>query len=243
VTNEIANLAAALGGIDAIQVMRGVHLDRRWNPIRNDGSRVNPQILTYLFPGCGFGGSCFPKDVLALATQGRQVGLPMHVLHSVLKVNEEQPKQVLRLLAEGLGDLREKKIAVLGLAFKPGTDDIRHSPSLTIIRELVAQGAQLSAADPVAHVNARTALGSLAVGVFPDWQHAVRDADAVAIVTAWDEYRNLPPQNLRNLMRGDLIVDARRILPSGRFRHAFRVFKIGHVPRPLRPFRDDNSPG
>jgi UDPglucose 6-dehydrogenase len=94
--NEIANLAAAVGGIDAMDVMAGVHLDKRWNPILTPGrwhnsGRANPKILTYLIPGCGFGGSCFPKDVQALRSQGEAVGLKMDMLNAVLSVNDAQP--------------------------------------------------------------------------------------------------------------------------------------------------------
>src|SRR5262249_43928434 len=93
--NEIANVAAALGGIDVMDVLRGVHLDKRWNPILADGRRTMPHILTYLVPGCGFGGSCFPKDVQALRSLGRERGLPMWMLNAVLAVNDEQACQVI----------------------------------------------------------------------------------------------------------------------------------------------------
>jgi UDPglucose 6-dehydrogenase len=97
--NEIANLAAAVGGIDVMDVMAGVHLDKRWNPILGQGRvRANPKILTYLIPGCGFGGSCFPKDVQALRSQGEQVGLKMEMLNAVLSVNDRQPGQVRDIL-------------------------------------------------------------------------------------------------------------------------------------------------
>jgi UDPglucose 6-dehydrogenase len=231
VTNEIANLAAALGGIDAATVMQGVHLDHRWNPLNAEGQRVNPKILDFLFPGCGFGGSCFPKDVQALVAQGQSIGLPMHVLASVLRTNEEQPLEIVRLLSQGLGDLAGKRIAILGLSFKPESDDMRQSVSLPIIRALLGKGAQVSAADPVAHLRAREALGSLLIPLSADWRLAVRDVDAVALVTAWNEYRFLPAAELRRLMRGDLIVDGRGISSSLESSGLFRIIKIGFTPR------------
>ena len=230
VTNEIANLATALGGIDAVEVMRGVHLDRRWNPFCSDGQRANPGILTYLFPGCGFGGSCLPKDVEALVAQGKQLGLPMWVLDSVLRTNNEQPMQVIHLLTQGLRDLRGKRIAVLGLAFKPGTDDVRQSPSLTIIRELLVRGAYVTAADPVAHQKAQEVLAPSLVSIHADWREAVQGAHAVVLVTGWDEYRTISPTELKNLMSGDVIVDARLILSDSEFAAQFRVYKIGYAP-------------
>ena len=126
--NEIANLSAAVGGIDIMDVVRGVALDKRWSPVV-DGKRVSPPILDYLIPGCGFGGSCFPKDVKALRSQGRNLGLEMSLLNSVLEVNDAQPDQVVRILESHLGDLAGRRVLVLGLAFKPGTDDVRESAS------------------------------------------------------------------------------------------------------------------
>lgn len=229
VANEIANLAAALGGIDGVEVMRGVHLDRRWNPLGSDGSRISPEILTYLLPGCGFGGSCLPKDVEALVAQGRQLGLPMRILDAVHKTNDEQPLQVVRFLMEGLGNLCGKRVAILGLAFKPNTDDVRQSPALTIVRELLAKGAHVAAADPVAHQNAKKVLGQSAA-IHTDWRDAARDAHAVVVVTGWDEYRTMLPAELKSLMSGDVIVDTRRILSAGDFTTHFRVYKIGCEP-------------
>ena len=118
--NEIANLAAAIGGIDIMDVVKGLHLDKRWNPILPNGKRAEPEILTYLIPGCGFGGSCFPKDVQALRAQGEQLGLPMRLLNAVLEINDAQPEQVVAILHEELHGLGGRNILVLGLAFKPG---------------------------------------------------------------------------------------------------------------------------
>jgi len=228
--NEIANLATKLGNIDIIQVMQALHLDRRWNPKSPDGGRINPGILSYLMPGCGFGGSCFPKDIQALAAQGKQVGLPMRILEAVLQVNEEQPFRIVDLLLQGLGSFNGKRIAVLGLAFKPETDDIRHSPAIPIIEKLVEMGAQVVAADPVAHKKAEEVLSDKGVLIFDEWKAAVRGADAVAIITAWDEYRNIAPEQLKSLMRGNLIVDGRNICTHLKLYKELRTYSIGCVP-------------
>ena len=148
-SNEIGNLCAAVGGIDVLEVMKGVHLDKRLSPILSTGERITPAFVTYLEAGCGFGGSCFPKDLKALVAHGRNAGLPMRLLEAVVQVNESQPKQVLTLLRRQFPALKGVRVSVLGLAFKPGTDDIRESPALPVVRELLAEGAVVTAYDPV----------------------------------------------------------------------------------------------
>src|ERR1041384_861591 len=133
--NELANVAGALGGIDVMDVVTAIRLDRRWNPITEKG-RLSPGILSYFVPGCGFGGSCLPKDTRALRSQGVKKGLPMHLLSAISEINEAQPLQVIELLQREVPDLSKRTILILGLAFKPETDDIRESASLKIVRSL-----------------------------------------------------------------------------------------------------------
>ena len=215
--NELANLCAAIGGIDVLEVMAGVHLDRRWNPLDSAGRRVNPGILSYLLPGCGFGGSCFPKDVQALRSLGRERGLAMAVLQGVLEVNEGQPSQVVALLESKLKPLAGKKVLVLGLAFKPDTDDVRESASLVIVRELAAQGCAVTAHDPVAGENARRELAGTGFALTADWRSAVGGADAVVVATKWPEYVGLKSAALAGAMKGKVVVDARRMFAPGDF--------------------------
>ena len=151
-TNELANLAFALGGIDIMDVVKGVQLDKRWNPIIN-GSRTNPEILRYLIPGCGFGGSCFTKDINALKSQGKSLGVKMSVADSILDTNNDQPYQVVKILESEFKNLFKKKILILGLAFKPETDDVRESPTIKIVTDLLRKKALVSAHDPVAVEN------------------------------------------------------------------------------------------
>jgi UDPglucose 6-dehydrogenase/GDP-mannose 6-dehydrogenase len=215
--NELANLAAALGAVDIMQVMEVIHLDRRWNPILPGVGRVRPDILTYLVPGCGFGGSCFPKDVQALRTQGREFGLRMTLLQSVLDINEAQPLQVAAILKQHFESLRDLHILVLGLAFKPGTDDVRESPARPIIAGLLNEGARISSHDPVAATAAGKAWPELPLGIVCEWEAALAAADAVCIVTPWPEYRRLrAPENLACL-RGKCLFDARRMLQPSEF--------------------------
>lgn len=206
--NEIANLADAVGGIDVMDVVRAIHLDRRWNPITENG-RIAPSILSYLVPGCGFGGSCLPKDLRALRSQGVGKGLPMHLVNAVSAVNDSQPLQVIEIIEREVQTLSKQTILVLGLAFKPGTDDVRQSASLTIIRSLLEKEAHVVAHDPVAIDNFKAALGVTAelVTFVQDWTSSVAAADVIIVATAWPEYLELAQINLA----GKVLFDARRM--------------------------------
>jgi UDPglucose 6-dehydrogenase/GDP-mannose 6-dehydrogenase len=222
--NEIANLAAAIGNIDTLDVVRGIGLDKRWNPIV-DGRRANPQILTYLIPGCGFGGSCFPKDVQALRSQGEAIGLQMRMLNAILDVNTAQPLQVIEALErycqEGLGGA---KVLLLGLAFKSDTDDVRESASLRIAEALVERNVAIAAHDPVAAENFKRLLGSSArkMTFVENWKDKVSESDVIIIATKWPEYEALSDMNLN----GKLLFDARRLLSKDHANGA-RYLSIG----------------
>jgi UDPglucose 6-dehydrogenase len=213
--NEIANLAAALGGVDAMDVLAGVRLDKRWNPILPDGSRANPAILTYLVPGCGFGGSCFPKDVQALRSHGERLNLPMHMLNAVLDVNDVQAEQVIEILRRAIPGLKAKRALVLGLAFKPGTDDVRESASLKIVGRLAAEAGKVVANDPIAIENFQAALGALAEKITfePSWRDEIANADIIVVATAWPEYQSLADHDLS----GKIVFDARRAFAPDQF--------------------------
>ena len=217
--NEIANLAATLGNIDVMDVVQGVHLDRRWSPIRGD-IRTTPGILSYLMPGCGFGGSCLPKDVQALRSQGMQMGLPMHVLNAVLNVNDSQPYQVVEIIQREIPNLASKTVMVLGLAFKPGTNDVRESASLKIVQALFEIGAHLILHDPVAMDNFKAALGATASSVtfVDEWTEHVAATDIIIVATCWPEYKKVAQLDLT----GKVLFDARRMFKpstvnSGRY--------------------------
>ena len=208
-SNEIGNLCTEVG-VDAIEAMHGMHLDKRFMPILEDGRRVKPGFISYLEAGCGFGGSCFPKDVKALIAYGEDTGRPMPLLRSVIDINHDQPDRMLDMLARHYPDLAGVRVAVLGVAFKPGTDDIRESPALPIIEKLMAAGADVTAFDPTAEEEARKVFGDRLA--FADTlEAAVRTADAVMIVTRWEAYNALP-----GLLAGredqPLVIDGRRML-------------------------------
>lgn len=228
--NEIANVAAALGGVDVMDVMQGVHLDKRWNPILPDGRRAQPQILSYLVPGCGFGGSCFPKDVQALRSQGESLGVPMQILNGVLAVNDAQPSQIVRLLQRRWNSLHGRRVLVLGLAFKPDTDDVRESASRKIMMALQAEGALISAHDPIAAANARREWPELAVDYISDWEADIVSAEAIVVATRWPEYNRLQDVAHSGGLKGKTVVDARRFFSLGTL-PSTAYHAIGFTPR------------
>ncbi len=215
-SNEIANLATAIGGIDIRDVMKGVHLDYRLNPVV-DGKRVNPGILSYLEAGCGFGGSCFPKDVKALAAFAHRKGMGQGILDQITMVNEAQPLKVAGLITNRLGDIKGKNIAVLGLAFKPDTDDTRESPSIPLVRELLRQGARVTAHDPIVSAEFNKYPGCETLAHAPSWREAVRGTEAAVIMTRWEQFREITAPELAALMKQPFLVDTRRMLKKEHF--------------------------
>jgi len=210
--NELANFAGALGGIDMTDVLEGVSLDRRWSPILEDGRRIRPDILSYLVPGCGFGGSCFPKDVQAIRSRGNEVNCDMQLLDAVLDINSKQPGELVTLWTREEPELKGKKALVLGLAFKEETDDVRESPARPIISSLLRQGVSVKAHDPVAMPNAQRAWTELDFECISDWRNALEDADAIFVITRWQEYRELAQYGSKPALAGKVILDARRLL-------------------------------
>jgi len=191
--NEIANVCELVGA-DVVDVAKGVGLDHRLGP-------------HFLRAGIGFGGSCFPKDVSALKQLAGNEGYPFMLLHAVWEVNELQKRRVVQKLQKHLGALRGKKIALLGLAFKPNTDDMREAPSRVIAYRLLAEGATVRAWDPVARPADFTGI-ELCDTVLD----AVRDVDAAVIVTEWPELATLASPEVRDAMARPLIIDGRNLL-------------------------------
>jgi UDPglucose 6-dehydrogenase/GDP-mannose 6-dehydrogenase len=214
-SNEIGRLCGAVGDVDVADVMRGVHAAAYFTPRDKDGTTHRAPITGFLDAGCGFGGSCLPKDVTALVAQGRGHGLDMPLLASVLRINQEQPAQTLALVRKHYPDLKDRRVAVLGLAFKPDTDDLRESPAFPIVRDLVAAGAQVKAYDPIARPEDHPALrGATLAGNLDD---ALRGADIVIHVTKWREFQDLGAR-LRKLGADPLVVDGRRNLDPREFK-------------------------
>jgi UDPglucose 6-dehydrogenase len=209
--NEIGNLAAALGDIDVADVMRGVHSSNYLSPRLADATRVRAPITAFLEAGCGFGGSCLPKDVGALISHGTEAGASMRLLQAVIDTNSGQPARLVDLARAGLGTLEGKRITVLGLAFKPDTDDLRESPAFPIIDQLLGEGAIVTAHDPVAMAPARQRINGQRVHFVEPLEQAIEAADAVLIVTRWDQFKALP-EIIAARAKQPLVVDGRRML-------------------------------
>ena len=210
-SNEIGNLCSAIGDVDVLDVMRGVHLDKRLSPILEDGRRIKPTFTTYLEAGCGFGGSCFPKDVKALISYGKKVGNSMQILDAVMSVNAAQPLKVIASLQKHFPCLKGVRVAVLGLAFKPGTDDVRESPSISIIKELLTQQALVKVFDPAAQNEARKIFSNGSVNFAENLAEAVSEAQAILLLTRWPEFEALPDL-ISTLKEPPILIDARRML-------------------------------
>lgn len=204
-SNEIANVCAALPGVDARDVWAGIHLDRRFSS-RVAADRAG--IVEYLWHGVGFGGSCLGKDVVALQAVAGDLQVPAPILAAVVETNRLQPERLVELLAEEIA-LDGARVAVLGLAFKPGTDDVRESPAIPIVATMAARGADVVATDPVA-LDVAAASGSFAAAtLLPTWQAALEGADACCLVTGWPEYTALAPAEFVRTMRRPIVVDGR----------------------------------
>lgn len=215
--NDVANLCQAVGA-DVNMVRKGIGAD----------SRIGNK---FLYPGCGYGGSCFPKDVKALVHSAAQHGCRMEVLEAVERVNDKQKRILFDKLALHFGGaeaLRGKRIALWGLAFKPGTDDMREAPSLVLISQLKEAGAEVVAYDPVAMDEAKRRLGADTIAYASDAYGAVLDADALVLLTEWKEFRLPNWEVVKRAMRGNVVVDGRNIFDAAELRQlGFGYYGIG----------------
>ena len=216
-SNEIANICALTQDVDVKEVMQGVHLDKRLNPVLDGDSRVNPGILSYLEAGCGFGGSCFPKDVKTLISYADGKGEECKLLRSVMEINREQPGKLIQLLRKHNISFRNLKVGVLGLTFKPDTDDLRESPAIPVIASLLQEGVYVKAYDPVAKEGAKKLFGTTNIEYPDSVKETLLGVDAVILITRWKEFDNL---NLLvdELQTQPLIIDGRRMLDRKAFK-------------------------
>lgn len=207
--NQMANLAEAVGA-DIHDIAKAMGMD----------GRISPK---YLHPGPGFGGSCFPKDIKALVKMGEKHNVNMSLVREVIHANEQQKQLMIKKLKGLIGDLTGKTIAVLGLAFKAETDDVRASPAITIVDGLLKQGCHINAQDPLAMQNFRQ--------VFPNIKYcrdeydALKKADALIICTEWNEYRNLDLEIAKKNMKGNVILDTRNLLNKTQVQECGFIYK------------------
>lgn len=226
-SNEIAAICEATPGTDVEQVMDGLHLDRRLNCTVDD-KRYSPSILTYLRAGCGFGGSCLPKDITALEKFGRSKGIKAPLLEAVLAVNRNRPAALISMAESALGDLNNKTIAVLGLAFKPGTDDLRDSPALALIDLLKKKNAVIRGYDPF--ISSLPPNGT-AISVCKSASEALRGADAAVIASGLPELATLNWSALASEMRRPLVIDGRSVLRRAKLPPSIEYIRIGQASR------------
>jgi UDPglucose 6-dehydrogenase/GDP-mannose 6-dehydrogenase len=218
-SNEISNICESIGGIDALDVFNGLKLDKRI-ALKRYKKDVYPGLIQYLKPGCGFGGSCFPKDVKALLTHSKKNSYQPDILEAILKVNELQPAKMVKKLEDSLGNLNKKKIAVLGIAFKPETDDIRESPAISIIKLLLGKGAIVVAVDPEALSNTAKEIDDKNLILAENYTDALKDAEGALLVTSWEEYKNIKACEFKSLMNIPLVVDGRRVYDKSKMYNA-----------------------
>src|SRR5215204_2603087 len=210
--NEIANLCDAIG-CDVHDVARGMGMDNRIG-------------RKFLHPGPGYGGSCFPKDTRALTTVADQFGVETRIVDAVIEANERQRDAMIPKIEKLVGDLNGKKIGVLGLSFKPETDDMRESPAIEIIHTMIARGATVRAFDPVAMEEAKHFLDGLEYA--SDEYEALRGADVLVIVTEWNQFRALDMDRVKSLLKSPKIVDLRNIYePDDMREQGFEYVGVG----------------
>ncbi len=211
--NEVANLCEVVGG-DVDHVRKAIGSDRRIG-------------TSFLFPGCGYGGSCFPKDVQAMIRFAADAGYQFKILQSVDEVNKAQKSRLFAKMKKQLGSLKGKTIAVWGLSFKPRTDDMREAPSIPLIEALLAAGAKVRAYDPEATGVAKGIFGKRITYAANNYD-ALKNADALAIVTEWNEFRRPDFARMRTLMRAPIVFDGRNLFTPGQMKqNGFRYYSIG----------------
>jgi len=214
--NEFANLAQLVPNVDVTEVMKGVGLDYRINP-------------RFLGAGVGFGGSCFHKDVNAIKAWSKSKGYNARLLDAVLDINDDQAIKIVDIAEELVGDLKGKKVSLLGLAFKPGTDDMREAASIRVVNELLKRGASnIVGYDPKANDTAKMELGDK-IQYAQSVEELLKDSDCALLITEWDEFKKLSPDDFKNSMRSPNLVDGRRIYDFKEFNKLLSFRAIGRI--------------
>lgn len=210
--NEIANICERVGA-DVNIVAKGMGLDQRIGP-------------KFLHAGPGYGGSCFPKDTLAIAKIAEKHGYRFEIVRAVMQVNERQKEMMVAKIKKAVGILKGKTLGVLGLSFKPNTDDMREAPSITIIQSLQKEGAKIKAYDPQAMEAARKIFKNIEYG--RDAYEVGKGSDALIIITEWNQFRNLDLKRLKNIMKSPIFIDLRNIYDPAKMKEAgFKYFGVG----------------
>lgn len=210
--NEIANLCEKVGA-DVHMVAKGMGLDQRINP-------------KFLHPGPGYGGSCLPKDTLALLKMAEEHGVDLGIIDATIRANERQQDSMTKKIKDAMGPIKGKTIAILGLSFKPNTDDVREAPSLNIIKQLLKEKAKIRAYDPVSMKSTQSILPDITYCKDP--YDAVKDANALVIVTEWNQFRNLELDKLKRLLKEPYFFDLRNIYEPQKLKDkGFKYYCVG----------------
>ncbi|HEY6339685.1 MAG TPA: nucleotide sugar dehydrogenase, partial [Candidatus Sulfotelmatobacter sp.] len=212
--NAVASICESVGA-DVNQVCEGVGAD----------SRIGRRFLN---PGIGYGGSCFPKDVLAFRAVARECGYDFRLLDEVMHINEDQRSRFLRKVRSALWTLRGKNVGVLGLAFKGGTDDIRESPALFLVQALLQEGCRITAYDPAAMERAQESIP--AIKLANSAYEAANGADALLILTEWEEFTHLDLNRLNQILKYPIVIDGRNLYdPEVMAAHGFTYYSVGRA--------------
>jgi UDPglucose 6-dehydrogenase len=211
--NIIANLCEKIPGADVKTVAQAMGLDKRIGPL-------------FLNAGLGYGGSCFPKDVKALIAQAKNLGYHLTLLEEVENINKTQPLKAIQFCKELLGNLKGKHIAILGLAFKPDTDDMREARAIPIINQLIKEGAKVTAYDPVAIPTAKIIFKNK-IQYANSTIECLKNADCCILVTEWDEFKKLTPEDFIKTMKQPILIDGRRIYNPEEFSKKLKFAAIG----------------
>lgn len=211
--NTIANICEKIPGADVTTVAQGIGLDQR----------INPQFLK---AGLGYGGSCFPKDVTAIVAFSTKLGYVPKLLEVTHEVNEKQANHAVEKVKTYLKELKGKKIAILGLAFKPDSDDMREARSIPIIKQLIHEGAIITVYDPVSNLTANSIFGNK-INYASSAINCLKGADCCIIVTEWNEFKNLKPEDFKQNMRQPILIDGRRIYNPTEYKKELKFVAIG----------------
>ncbi|MDY6845028.1 MAG: nucleotide sugar dehydrogenase, partial [Thermodesulfobacteriota bacterium] len=203
--NEVANLCEKVGA-DVHHVAKAMGLDKRIGP-------------KFLHPGPGFGGSCFPKDTRAFSKIAKNFNCQLKIVDAVIEINDFQRKLMVEKIIDLVADIKGKTVGVLGLSFKPNTSDMRESPSIYIIQDLIARGAKIKAYDPAAMEESKKILKSKLISYHKDPYKVAKESDILVFVTEWNEFRNLDLERIKGLLKSPLIVDLRNIYDPHKMRN------------------------
>jgi UDPglucose 6-dehydrogenase len=238
-SNEIAALCEVTPETDVETVLQGVCLDRRISPQVNN-ERITPDITSFIRAGCGYGGSCLPKDVNALRNYARERAVTPELLDSVVSINTKRPEQLVGLIQTAVGALGSSTIAVLGLAFKPDTDDLRESPSVAVIKLLQARGAAVKVYDPIFKSVPESLRELAGVSLFESMAEVLQGVDAAVVITSWPEFRKANWSALTERMKRPIVIDGRNFLRGVSWPAGVTYLSIGQVaeirPRAEEPF-------